>query len=80
MRPFFGAADDLCYFSVNTLRGEFMERNSSNELIDANNELSEQINLAFKKYAAGESVFVDSETAKARMADFKAQIKDISSQ
>ena len=42
--------------------------------------LTEQVDLAFEKYDAGESVFVDNDDVKSRMAEFKAKIRSKSSQ
>lgn len=38
--------------------------------------LTEQINLAFDKLDSGQAVFTDHETAKNRMAERKAKIRD----
>jgi len=38
--------------------------------------LTEQVNQAFEKYEAGESTFIDNETAKSRMAERKAKIRN----
>tara|TARA_Y100000588_G_C13862206_1_gene756704 strand:+ start:156 stop:440 length:285 start_codon:yes stop_codon:yes gene_type:complete len=38
--------------------------------------LTEQVNQAFDKYEAGESTFIDNETAKSRMAERKAKVRN----
>ncbi|TRY33319.1 damage-inducible protein J [Aliiglaciecola sp. M165] len=42
--------------------------------------LTKQVNLAFEKYDAGKSVFIENEDAKSRMAQFKAKIRSQISQ
>lgn len=42
--------------------------------------LTKQVDLAFEKYDAGKSVFIDNEDAKSRMAQFKAKIRSQISQ
>ncbi|GAB5381841.1 MAG: type II toxin-antitoxin system RelB/DinJ family antitoxin [Aliiglaciecola sp.] len=42
--------------------------------------LAKQVNLAFEKYDAGKSVFVDNDEAKSCMAEFKAKIRSQNSQ